>query len=127
MKRLPKSKAELSVSIPWEEWQEEIGHAVEHLSKSVKIEGFRSGKIPREVLEKKLGKATVLIEGAEHAIDHLFPKVIHEAKVDAIGKPEIRLDDVNEGESLCFTVTTDIMPEAALGGWEKAARPLGGL
>jgi trigger factor len=122
VKRLPKSKAELSVSIPWEEWQEEIGHAVEHLSKSVKIEGFRSGKIPREVLEKKLGKATVLIEGAEHAIDHLFPKVIHEAKVDAIGKPEIRLDDVNEGESLCFTVTTDIMPEAALGGWEKAAR-----
>ncbi|MEI7750207.1 MAG: trigger factor [Candidatus Moraniibacteriota bacterium] len=122
VKPLPQSKAELSVSIPWEEWRGEIDHAAEHLSKNVKVEGFRSGKIPRAVLEKKLGKTTLLIEGAEHAIDHLFPSVLREAKVDAIGKPEIRLDDVNEGEALCFTVTTAIMPEASLGAWEKAVR-----
>jgi len=122
VKPLPQSRAELSVSIPWEEWKGEIDHAAEHLSKNVKVEGFRSGKIPREVLEKKIGKTALLIEGAEHAIDHLFPNVLREAKVDAIGKPEIRLDDVNEGEALCFTVTTAVMPETKLGEWEKVVR-----
>lgn len=122
VKKLAQSKVELSVSIPWEEWKGEIDHAVEHLSKSVKVEGFRTGKIPRNVLEKKLGKTTVLIEGAEHAIDHLFPKVLHEAGVDAIGRPEIRLEDAKEGEALEFVVTTAIMPEAKVGSWEKEVK-----
>lgn len=122
VKKLAESKVELSVSIPWEEWKGEIGHAVEHLSKSVKIEGFRTGKIPRDVLEKKLGKTTVLIEGAEHAIDHLFPKVLHESGVDAIGKPEIRLEDAKEGEALEFAVTTAVMPAVKVGSWEKAVK-----
>ncbi len=122
VKQLPKSKVELTVTIPWEEWKGEIEHAVEHLSHTVKIEGFRTGKIPREVLEKKIGKRTVLVEGAEHAIDHLFPKVLHEAGVDAIGRPEIRLEDANDGEPLDFTVIIEVMPKAAVGGWEKVVK-----
>lgn len=122
VKKLPKSKVEMSVSIPWDEWKGEIDHAVEHLAKDVNVQGFRPGKAPREVIEKKLGKTTVLIEGAEHAIDHLFPKVLESAKIDAIGKPEIRLDDVQAEGPLSFVVTTSVMPEVRLGSWEKKVR-----
>ncbi|HWQ59626.1 MAG TPA: trigger factor [Candidatus Fimivivens sp.] len=120
--RMPGSKVELSVSIPWDEWKGEIEHAVAHLSSQVKVEGFRKGKIPREVLEKKLGKATILVEGAEHAIDHLFPKVLAEAKIEGIGRPEIELEDAAENAALVFTVKMAVMPEAKLGGWEKAVK-----
>ncbi|NTW14772.1 MAG: trigger factor [Candidatus Moranbacteria bacterium] len=120
VKKLPKSTVELAVSIPWDEWKGEIDHAAAHLSEQVKVEGFRKGKVPREVLEKKLGKSTVLLEGAEHAIDHLFPQVLREAGVDGIGRPEIRLDDVKEEGALEFTVTVAVMPKAGLKGWSKA-------
>ncbi|NTW14274.1 MAG: trigger factor [Candidatus Moranbacteria bacterium] len=122
VKKLPKSKVEIAVSIPWNEWKGEIDHAVEHLAKDVNVQGFRPGHAPREVIEKKIGKTTVLIEGAEHAIDHLFPKVLEAAKIDAIGKPEIRLDDVQAEGPLSFLVTTSVMPEVRLGSWEKKVK-----
>ncbi|MEI6649932.1 MAG: trigger factor [Candidatus Moraniibacteriota bacterium] len=124
VKKLPHSRVEISVSIPWDEWKGEIDHAVAHLSKDMKVQGFRPGHAPREVIEKKLGKATVLIEGAEHAIDHLFPNVLAAAKVEGIGKPEIRLDDVKSEGPLVFVVTTSVMPEIVLGSWEKSVKAL---
>lgn len=120
--KLPKSRIEMVVSVPWDEWKGEIDHAVEHLAQEIKVEGFRPGKVPRAMLEKRLGKATVLIEGAEHAIDHLYPAVLEQSKVDAIGKPEVRLDEVKDGEPLSFTVTTAVMPDVTLRPWEKKVK-----
>lgn len=122
VKKLPKSRVEMEVSVPWEEWKGEIDHAVEHLAGEIKMAGFRPGKAPRAMVEKRLGKATVLIEGAEHAIDHLYPAVLGQSKIDAIGKPEVRLDEVKDGEPLRFTVTTVVMPDVTLRPWEKKVK-----
>lgn len=122
VKKLEKSRVEISVSIPWDEWKGEIDHAVEHLAKDVKVEGFRPGKAPRAMIEGRLGKAAVIIEGAEHAIDHFYPDVLSQAKVEAIGNPEVRLDGAKEGEALRFTATTAVMPEIVLKSWEKKVR-----
>ncbi len=122
VKKLPKSKAEITVTLPWSEWETEIGHAAEHLAEEVKIEGFRKGKIPRAMLEKKIGRNTLLIEGAEHAIDHTYPRALLKAEVVAIGKPEASLGKVAEGEPLEYTVTTAIMPDIALGEWDMRVK-----
>jgi trigger factor len=122
VKKLPKSSVEMEISIPWDEWKGEIDHAAEHLAQEIKVEGFRPGKAPRAMLEKRLGKATVLIEGAEHAIDHLYPAALEQSKIEAIGKPEVRLDEVKDGEPLRFTVTTAVMPEVTLRPWEKKVK-----
>lgn len=122
VKKMPKSRTEISVSIPWDEWKAEIDHAAEHLAKDVKVEGFRPGKAPRAMLEKRLGKATILVEGAEHAIDHLYPAALAQAGVDAIGRPEVRLENVKENEALSFVVDTAVMPEITMKPWEKKVR-----
>lgn len=120
--KLPKSRVEMEISVPWDEWKGEIDHAAQHLASEIKVEGFRPGKAPRAMLEKRLGKATVLIEGAEHAIDHLYPAALEQSKVDAIGKPEVRLDEVKDGEPLRFTVTTAVMPDVTIRPWEKKVK-----
>jgi trigger factor len=122
VKKLPQSKAEITVTLPWSEWEKEIGHAAEHLAEEVKIEGFRKGKIPRAMLEKKIGRNTLLIEGAEHAIDHTYPHALLKAEVVAIGKPEASLGKVAEGEPLEYTVTTAIMPDITLGEWDMRVK-----
>jgi len=121
-KELAGSRVMLSVSIPWDDWKGEIGHVVEHLSKKTKVDGFRPGRAPKEMLEKKFGKESVLFEGAEHAVRHLLPDVFREAGTDAIGQPEISLEDVSDGGPLRFSVTTAVMPEVKLGSWEKAVK-----
>ncbi len=124
VKKLPKSRAEISVSLPWDMWKPEIEHAVAELGKDMKIEGFRPGKAPRAVLEQKLGKATILVEGAEHAIDHFYPEALKKSEIDAIGKPEVRLENVKEGEPLAFTVETACMPTVTIKPWEKKVRAI---
>lgn len=113
---------ELRITLPWEEWQREMEHAVEHLGKDVKVAGFRPGKAPRDVVEKRLGKEALLIEAAEHAISHAYPKALKEKKIDAIGRPEVKLEKAVEGDALLFSVVTAVMPRVTLGSWKDAVK-----
>lgn len=122
VKKLPESKMELRITLPWEEWQGEIEHAALHLGKDMKVSGFRPGKAPRDVIEKRFGKEALLVEAAEHAISHTYPKALKEKKIDAIGRPEVKLEKAVEGDALSFGVVTAVMPEVTLGSWRDAVK-----
>jgi trigger factor len=118
VKKLPESKAELTVTLPWEEWKDEMKHAVAGLAKEVKVSGFRPGKAPRDVIEKRFGKQALFIEAAEHAVTHSYPKALAEAKIEAIGQPEVKLEKFAENEILEYSVVTAVMPEVTLKPWK---------
>lgn len=122
VKKLPQSKAELSITLAWDEWKKEMDHAAEHMAKDVKIPGFRPGKVPRDVLEKRYGKEALLMEAAEHAVSHSYARALEQEKVDAIGQPEVKLEAVKEGEPLAYVITTAVMPEVKLAEWKKAVK-----
>lgn len=122
IKKLPKSQVEITVTLPWEEWQEELRHATEHLAKDVKIAGFRPGKAPRDVIEKRFGKPAILAEAAEHAVQHSYPSVLKDKKIDAIGKPEVTLGQLAENMPLEYTVVTAVLPELILKPWKDAVK-----
>lgn len=121
-KKLPQSKVEITVVLPWEEWKKEEAHAVEHMSANVHLPGFRKGKVPQAVLEGKYGRQSILVETAEHAVEHTYPKALVEAKAEALGRPEIRLDVVKEHEPLTFVITTAVLPEVTLKDWKKEVK-----
>lgn len=124
VKKLPESKVEISVTLPWEEWQGEMEHAAEHLGKDVKVAGFRPGKVPRDVIEKRFGKDALLMEAAEHVVDHSYPKVLKENKLDAIGRPEVKLGKVALGETFEYNVVTTVMPEVTLKSWKDSVKKI---
>ncbi|MEK7181927.1 MAG: trigger factor [Patescibacteria group bacterium] len=124
VKKLPESQVEITVTLAWEEWKGELDHAAESLAKEVKVPGFRSGKVPRGVLEQRYGKGAVIAEAAEHAVGHSYPKVLAEQKVDAIGYPAVSLGKVAEGEELIYTVTTAVMPKVVLKPWKDALKKI---
>lgn len=122
LKKLPNSQVELALTLPWSEWSKEVEHAAEHLGKNVKTAGFRPGKTPRAVLEKRFGKDALLAEAAEHAVQHAYSKAVTEKSLKAIGRPEVTLGTVKENEPLTITVTTDVVPEITLENWREVAR-----
>lgn len=124
VKKLPESKVEISVSLPWEEWKGEMDHAAEHLGKDVKVAGFRPGKVPRNVIEKRFGKEALLMEAAEHVVGHSYPKVLEENKIDAIGRPEVKLGKIVLEQPFEYTVVTVVMPEVVLASWEKDVKKI---
>ncbi|MEP7163027.1 MAG: trigger factor [Candidatus Moraniibacteriota bacterium] len=118
-KKLPQSKIEITVTLPWEEWKKHEEHAVAHMAEQVNLPGFRKGKVPKNVLEGRFGREAILVETAEDAVQHAFPKAIVDAKAEAIGRPEIKLDSVKENESLTFIIVTAVLPEIILKDWKK--------
>src|SRR6185369_1386824 len=114
VKKLPESRVEMEITLPWEEWKGEIDHAAEGLSKDVKVSGFRPGKVPRDVIEKRFGKQALLVEAAEHVVGHSYEKALGQEKIDAIGQPEVKLGKMKEGEDFEYSVITTVMPEVTL-------------
>lgn len=124
VKELPNSQVELTLTLPWAEWSKEVDHAAESLGKNVKTAGFRPGKTPRAVLEKRFGKSTLIAEAAEHAVNHAYSKAVVEKKLAAIGHPKVTLGNVAEGEELVMTIVTDVLPTIELGNWRTIAKKI---
>jgi len=127
VKKLPESKVEMSIVLPWEEWKGEMDHAIQHLSKDVKVAGFRPGKAPRDVIEKRFGKEALFMEAVSHAVDHSYPKALAEHKINAIGRPEVKLGKTVLEESLEYSVVTVVMPEVTLKEWKKDIKKINAL
>lgn len=124
VKKLPESRVEMSVVLPWEEWQGEIAHATEGMAKSVKLPGFRPGKAPKKMIEQRFGKQAIMVEAAEHVVSHSYAKALEQEKIDAIGQPEVKLGKVEEGQPFTYTIVTAVMPEVTLGSWRDAVKKL---
>ncbi len=123
-KQLPASRLEMTITLPWEDWQKEIEHASVEMAKNVKLPGFRKGKVPKEVIEQRFGREAVLAEAAEHAVSHSYPKVLNQEKIEAIGHPAVKLEQFKEGEPLVYVVETDVIPTITLGDWKKAIKKI---
>ena len=124
VKKLPQSKMEFTITLPWEEWKGEIDHAAIDLGKQIKVSGFRPGKVPRNVIEQRLGKQAILVEAAEHAVRHSYEHALAKEKIDAIGVPDVKLGTLAENEALTFSVVTAVMPDVKLGSWQSVVKKL---
>lgn len=112
MKKLPNSKIELDFSVSWKDWEKFLDVAVKEISEELKIDGFRPGKAPRNLVEQKVGKEQVLNQGAGKAVEKAYIEKIKKENIQAIGSPEIKLEEVKEGEDLNFKAVVAVMPEA---------------
>ena len=119
IKKLPKSEIEITASIPSSEFDATRGEAIKHLKEGVELPGFRKGHVPDKIIEQKVGEAVILEEMAEIAIRHAYPKIILAEKIDALGRPEVRINKIAMGNPLEFTLVTAVFPELTLPDYKK--------
>ena len=111
IKKLPKSRIEFEVSVPWDKWEKYLDQATVEASKEIKIEGFRPGKAPRNLVEQKVGKAILLNNAAEKAVKKAYVDFILKEKIEAIGSPKVEIMKLAEGNDLVFKAVVSVMPE----------------
>lgn len=95
--------------------------ALKNLGKDIKVDGFRAGNVPEEILVKKVGEVNVLSEMAERALAVAYPEAIKEHKIEAIGHPEIQITKIAPGNPLGFTATVATMPAIKLPDYKSIA------
>lgn len=121
IKKLPKSQVEIEIEVPSEELEDFISHAKEHLAEHLKIDGFRPGNVPKEMVEGKVGMEQILAEAADMAVNHSYKKVVTENNLEPIAHPEVKVLKLAQGNPFIFKITVNVLPEVELGDYKKIA------
>lgn len=125
IKKLPNSQVEFEITVPWQEWKKYLDQAASEASQELKIPGFRPGKAPKKLVEQKIGKGAVLNIAAEKAVEKSYADFVAANKLEAIGRPEIKVEELKEGADLVFRATVAVIPEVKVkNGYKKAIKKI---
>ena len=121
IKKLPKSVVSIDVSLPHETFVTYREKTLKDMGEHMELAGFRKGKAPQHMVEKNLKPMMLLEEMAQQAISEHLGKIFVEEKIDAIGRPIIKITKLAEGNPLEFTAEVAVFPEAELPDYKKFA------
>jgi FKBP-type peptidyl-prolyl cis-trans isomerase (trigger factor) len=119
--KLPHSEVEVEVEVTSEYLMSLWKEAVDHLGKEVKLDGFRDGHVPENILISKFGEMAIVQESADIAISNIYPSLVVENKIHAIGRPEVVITKLAKNNPLSFKLKTAIVPEIKLPDYKKIA------
>ena len=119
LKNISDVKVELTISLGAEELKAGEQVALTNLAKEVKIEGFRKGKAPLEMVASQVDPNLLNQETLENALSKSVAEAFLKEKVQAINRPEVDVKKFIPGTELEFTATTEIMPKVELGDYKK--------
>ena len=98
---------EVKIEINGDEWSKKIDDAFKKVIKTVKIDGFRPGKAPRNIYEQKYGKASLVMEAVDNSMQDAYSKALEKFKGEPIVQPTVAIEKADEeGVVYVFTFTT---------------------
>src|SRR5256886_1162567 len=104
--------------------QHAVEHATSDLAGSVKIPGFRPGKVPMQVLRARLGEERLLTEAVESHIGGWFWNAAASSRIQPIAQPPYEYDlPASDDDAWSFTATVDVQPKPELADWTTLEVP----
>ena len=101
---------QFKVALPAKEIEEKISHRLQELAKTVRLPGFRPGKVPVSVLRNKYGPS-VMGEVLERAVSDSSRQALAEKGLRPAMQPEIEITSFEDGQDLVYTIAVEILPE----------------
>lgn len=121
---LSKLERKLNMAVPAEQIDREVEQRLRKLSRTVRMDGFRPGKVPLKIVAQHYGPQ-VRSEVIGDAVQRAFSEVIKEQRLRVAGYPRIERKEGGSESELAFSATFEIYPDIKLGDLASAriARP----
>ncbi|HEY7772164.1 MAG TPA: trigger factor [Marinagarivorans sp.] len=110
----------LTVGIPAEQVDQEVNKRLQQAAKTVRLNGFRQGKVPMSVVKKRFG-AGVRQEVLGDAINRSYYEAVTQEKLRPAGQPSIEPKQVDAGKDIEFVATIEVYPDVELKGIDGVA------
>ena len=124
VEELPDNKVRLTVEVPQADLEHAVEHATSDLSSSVKVPGFREGKVPPEVLQARIGRERIFKEAVESHIGGWFMNAAAGTRIRPIAAPEYEYElPASENEDFQFTATVPVQPKPEPADWTELEVP----
>ena len=110
----------MTIAVPNERIETDVDSRLREAAKTVRINGFRQGKVPFNVVKKRFGKG-VRGDVIGELMSQSFYDAVTQEKLKPAGQPKIEPLDVDEGEDLKFVATFEVYPDIKLPDFKKIA------
>lgn len=108
----------LTVGVPADRIDSAVKERLEQASKNVRLDGFRKGKVPMNVVKQRFG-ADIRQEVVNELMGKTFSEAVNQEKLQPAGQPAIQSIKDEPGQDLEYTATFEVMPEVTLGDLAK--------
>ena len=124
VEELAADRVRLDVEVPEAAVQHALEHAASDLAGSVRIPGFRKGKVPPQVLVARVGREAVWEEALRSHLDSWFWSAAATTGIQPVANPELELGEApGDGGPFRFSATVAVMPKAELADWTQLEVP----
>src|SRR5438477_2448944 len=118
-RELGDSRVRVEVEVASEALEHELGSAARSIGRDLKIPGFRKGKVPAEVVLRRVGRDAVLDEAVRRALPGWYEQAVADAGIVAVGDPRLDLTELPDpGSPLQFSIEVGVRPKAKLGKYQ---------
>ncbi len=124
VEELAENRIRLTVDVPKHDVQHAVEHAASDLASSLKIPGFRAGKVPMQVLLARVGRERLYTEAVESHIGSWFWNAAAQSRVRPVEQPSFDFDlPSSETEDWRFSATFEVQPKPVVPDWTKLEVP----
>ena len=112
LEELEANRVRLTVEVPAHDVDHAFEHALNDLSQSVRLPGFRKGKAPKGLVMQRIGRDAVIEEALEHHLSGWYRRAVAVSGIDPIDRPTIDWqDEPVEGEVFSFQAEVEVKPK----------------
>ncbi|WP_042146209.1 trigger factor [Paucisalibacillus sp. EB02] len=108
----------LTFEVSAEEFETALDKAFAKVVKTVQVPGFRKGKMPRGMFEKRFGVESLYQDAVDIVLPDAYVKAVEESGIEPIDQPSIDIEEIERGKALVFTADVTVKPEVKLGDYK---------
>src|SRR5256712_2108778 len=113
--QLPKNRVGMTVEVPAEMVDATYERVLNRLASRAKLEGFRPGRAPRDLVEARLGPAAIREEVVETIVPEVIRQALEEKSINPIDNPDVEVVELERGRPSRIRAPVSVLPEAKLG------------
>ncbi|MDG5470985.1 trigger factor [Jeotgalibacillus sp. ET6] len=108
----------LTVEVNAETVNKGLDDAFKKVVKQINVPGFRKGKMPRQMFEKRFGVESLYQDALDLILPEAYANAVEEAGIQPVDRPEIDVEQMEKGKELIFTAKVIVKPEVKLGEYK---------
>ena len=112
------NRVRISVEVDQAEVDQAIDETFVRLARELAVPGFRKGKVPRKVIEARVGRPAARLDAIEHHVPYWYARAVNDRSVDVITEPEIELTGGQDDGALSFDALVEVRPRLELEGYD---------
>lgn len=112
------NEGKLTITVSPDRLDGALDEAFKKVVKDISLPGFRQGKIPRPIFEKRFGVESLYQDAVDIVLPKAYSEAIEQTGIFPVDQPAVDVEEIEQGKDLVFTCTVTVKPEVTLGEYK---------